>query len=80
MKLYWEQLLAGAAPIKLYSQPGEEYNLGNLHDFVIGQAGGAIKTYIEIYGVDRLQSDLKSDVHGLNKKYLKLLNQFGGKE
>lgn len=60
MKDYWEKLLDGIGRIRLYKKPGTDYNMINLENFVIGQAGNAIDTYIRIKGVDAFVQDLKN--------------------
>lgn len=58
LKDYWANLLESVGRIQLYKKPGTEYNIFNLQDFVLGQAGNAIDTYIRIRGVDGFMEDL----------------------
>lgn len=60
LKDYWANLLDGIGRIRLYKKPGTVYNMSNLYNFVIGQAGNAIDTYIKIQGVDGFVKDLKN--------------------
>lgn len=78
MRQYWADLLDAAAPIRLYTKPGAEYNMLNLETFVLTQAGGAIYTYLECYGVQRLAQALKDEKVQLklNPKYRRLLDQY----
>lgn len=75
MKPYWEQLLGAAAPIRLYEKPGADYNVMNLKNFVFVQAGNAIYTYLELYGVESFLEDLRRRGTQLNPKYKALLDQ-----
>lgn len=76
MTQYWAKLLAGVQPIRLYTQPGLEYNMGNLETFLFDQAGGAATTWIRIYGIEKFQERLKESKPVLNAKYKQLLNQY----
>lgn len=76
MTSYWRQLLDGAAPIRLYTKPGIEYNMGNLETFLFDQAGGAATTWIRIYGIEKFQQRLQSTPKTLNPKYENLINQY----
>ncbi len=49
-KPYWEQLLAGAGRISLYTKPGVEYNRMALQTFVYQQAGNAVAAEIICMG------------------------------
>jgi DNA relaxase NicK len=73
MTTYWQKFLKGAERITLYTKPGVEYNMGKLHDYVINQAGGAIRTYIKIMGVAELQRLIESK--GKNQKYEDLITR-----
>lgn len=76
MKDYWARLLDGAAPIRLYSKPGADYNMLNLENFVFKQAGGAIYTYLECYGMEKFLEELQHRGTQLNPKYKSLLAQY----
>lgn len=77
MKSYWEQLLAGVKRIVLFTQPGAEYNMINVENFVFKQAGGAIYTYLECYGIEKFLDMLQHRGVPLNAKYKSLLAQYG---
>lgn len=77
MKIYWDKLLDGASRIRLYEKPGADYNMINLENFVIQQAGGAIYTYLECNGVEKFLKDLCCRGAQLNPKYKSLLAQYG---
>ena len=77
MKWYWEKLLDGVAPIRLYDKPGAEYNLSNLEDYVYKQAGGAVATLLEIVGEEKFRDGLRQRGTQLNPKYKQLLDQYG---
>ena len=48
---WWDQFVDLALSIKLIQYPGTEYNLSNLSRFVFGQAGAAVYSAIEVYGL-----------------------------
>ena len=74
---YWDRLLDGAAPIRLYEKPGAEYNLMNLEDYVYKQAGGAVATLLQIVGDEKFRKGLQQRGTQLNPKYKVLLDQYG---
>lgn len=76
LKAYWAQLLDGIGRIRLYKKPGTVYNMLNLQSFVIGQAGNAIDTYIQIRGIDGLMEDLSNREHkDLKPDYKRLIRE-----
>lgn len=66
---YWQKFIADADKIQLYEKPGMDYTILNLESFVIGQAGNAIKTYIELVGMDVFMEELKNSNFRRNVKY-----------
>lgn len=76
MKDYWRRLIDGAARIRLYEKPGADYNMINLENYVFQQAGGAIYTYLECYGVERFLEGLRHRGTQLNPKYKMILAQY----
>jgi len=76
MKPYWAKLLDGAGRIRLYEKPGADYNMINLENFIFQQAGGAIYTYLECYGVEKFLEGLRHRGTQLNPKYKSLLAQY----
>jgi len=76
MKPYWAKLLDGASRIQLYEKPGADYNMINLENFVFQQAGGAIYTYLECFGVEKFMEGLRHRGTQLNPKYKSLLAQY----
>lgn len=74
MKPYWEKLINGVEPIRLYVSPGVDYNMGRLDHFVFDQAGMAVATAMRIYGV-RSFASMVSKRHDPRKsvKYSKLI-------
>lgn len=73
-KDYWEKLLDGIGRIRLYKKPGTDYNMINLENFVIGQAGNAIDTYIRIKGECSFMEALKSRPNkNLKPEYRRLI-------
>lgn len=75
MKQYWADLLDGASRIRLYSKPGMEYNMINLEDFVIGQAGNAAAAYVEIMGEASYLNALRKRRLTLPAKYQHLIEE-----
>lgn len=76
MKKYWSDLLDGAAQIRLYKKPGTEYNMINLENFVIGQAGNAAAAYIEILGQEAYMEALRKRGQQMPMKYRQLIDQY----
>ena len=74
MKEYWADLVKDAQPIAVASTPGVEYNICDLENFVFNQAGNAIKTYIDAFGIEQFLSKVKEyKPYITNPKYRKLL-------
>lgn len=74
VKDYWAILCNDANPIRIASTPGVEYNFSNLEEFVFNQAGNAIKTYIDAFGIEQFISKVKEyKPYITNPKYRKLL-------
>ena len=72
---YWQALIGDCRRIRLWSAPGTEYNVENLFSYVIGQAGNAIETYIEIFGQAGFMSALDNRFKRISPKYEKLKAQ-----
>lgn len=77
LKDYWAALIGDALKISIYKTPGVEYNIGNLKTFVVNQAGNAIDTYINIFGLASFLDDLKSRETMQNPKYQQLIQKYG---
>lgn len=73
---YWSKLIAGAEAIHIAASPGVDYNIFHLESWLINTAGGGLKTWIEIYGLDALPEMLKRHKGKLNPKHKHLLDQF----
>lgn len=69
MKKYWANLIAGAEAIKLYSNPGREYNEKKTRQFVFQHAGNAIAACREMYGDDGFWERLENRGTAPNPKY-----------
>lgn len=76
MKSYWSELLAGIEKISLYQRPGKEYNVLNLEDYVLGQAGNAIAAYVEMLGWSTLQKAVRKKSAMLPAKYKQLIREY----
>lgn len=72
---YWHKFIKSAAKIRIYEKPGIEYNLENLTKFVVNQAGGAIETYLHIFGERELKRQLEQRSVPLNPKYKELIDK-----
>ena len=74
IKPYWKKLLGKAEAIRLYSEPGTEYNLQKLDHFVHHQIGNAIYTSIQVHGIDKFLEILKAQKpKKMNSKYTHIL-------
>ncbi len=75
-KPYWEQLLAGAGRISLYTKPGVEYNRMALQTFVYQQAGNAVAAEIICMGgLDAFGKKAMKDISQLPAKYKVVIQQ-----
>ncbi len=72
---YWEKLIQGAQRIHVAAAPGVEYNIFHLEAFLRDTAGGGLKTWIEIFGLDSLPELLKKRRGRTNPKHQLLLDQ-----
>ena len=66
---HWEKFLQTAERRSIFIAPGVDYNMLGLHRYVFNQAGNAIKTYIDIQGVDRFLEQLSQLKKSKNPKY-----------
>ena len=74
VKDYWSKLVDNAIPICVATTPGVEYNFSNLENYVFHQAGNAIKTYIDAFGIDKFLEKVKEyKPYITNPKYRHLL-------
>lgn len=69
IKDYWGNFLCNAQAIKLYSDPGVDYNLDRLKAYVVHQAGNAIDAYIKIKGLDSFLESIQCRPQRRNPKY-----------
>lgn len=76
MKKYWSDLLDGAGRIQLYRKPGTDYNMINLENFVINQAGNAAAAYIEIMGEASYMQALRKRGQQMPLKYRQLVDRY----
>ena len=75
---YWQELIQGAERIHIAAAPGVEYNIFHLEAFIRDTAGGALQTWIEIFGLDALPDVLKKRKGKLNPKHQRLLDIYRG--
>lgn len=73
---YWENFLQSISSIRVWSTPGVEYNMANLENFVVNQAGSAIDTYIRTLGIQRLIFMIRNRDTVLSPKYRRLITEW----
>lgn len=73
---YWEDLIQGADRIRIAAAPGVEYNIFHMEAFLRDTAGGALDTWIKIFGLDSLPELLKKRKSKLNPKHKRLLDLY----
>ncbi len=66
---HWERFLQSAEKQSIFIAPGVDYNLLGLRHYVFDQAGNAIKTYIQIEGMDNFIEALNQVKKSKNPKY-----------
>lgn len=66
---HWSRFLQTAEKRSIFIAPGVDYNLMGLHHYVIDTAGNAIKTYIDIAGLDNFLKGIQSVKKSKNPKY-----------
>ena len=71
---YWQALINGAERIHIAAAPGVEYNIFHLEAFLRDTAGGALDTWIKIFGLDSLPDLLRQRKSKLNPKHKRLLD------
>lgn len=76
---WWDNFIESYDSVSIFARPGVEYNIMNLDHYVFGQCAGAVKTMIDIVGIEKFFRDLRTAVNGrdLNPKYKDLKNQLG---
>lgn len=70
---YWKNLINNAVKLKLFTRVDKEYNIHHLENYIINQAGGAIKTFLQVYNSDTLLDRLEQKKHCPNPKYLRIV-------
>lgn len=73
---YWEHLIQGAERIRIAAAPGVEYNIFHLEAFLRDTAGGGLKTWIQIFGLESLPELLKDHRGRLNPRHKLILDQY----
>ena len=73
---YWRELIKDARRVHIAATPGVEYNIFRLEAFIRDTAGGALSTWIEIFGKDALPELLKKRKGKLNPKHKLILDQY----
>jgi len=71
---YWSKFIGCAGKLSLYVNPGIEYNILNLENFVVNQAGAASGAYISIVGEDAyIEKCREKFAQTRNEKYNRLV-------
>ena len=73
---YWEHLIQDASRIRIAAAPGVDYNIFHLEAFIRDTAGGALSTWIQIFGLDSLPELMKKRTSRLNPKHKRLLDLY----
>lgn len=73
---YWAQLIQGVDQIHIAATPGVDYNIFHLQSFLVNTAGGALYTWVEIFGVNALYPLIGSRKYKLNPKHKRLLDLY----
>ncbi len=76
---WWLKFLESYDSVSIFARPGVDYNIMKLDRYVFGQCAGAVKTMIDIIGVNKFFRELRKSFKGreLNPKYKDLKNQMG---
>lgn len=72
---HWQNFIQTAERRSIFVAPGVDYNILGLYKYVFGQAGNAIKTYIDIQGFDLFMDQLNKLKKSKNPKYEYLKNK-----
>lgn len=74
---WWAKFLKTAECLKIFQSPGTEYDIMCLDGYVYGQCAGAVRTMIELVGIDEFLTRLDEAVRSrkLNSKYRDLINR-----
>lgn len=72
---YWERLVNAAEPIRLYIEPGTDYNMMQMTNYVFNQAGNAIDATIDVLGINGFLEELHARTIRPNPKYTDLINK-----
>lgn len=72
---HWANFLQTAEKRSIFISPGVDYNMLGLKRFVFDQAGNAIRTYIDIQGIDNFFDYLSQVKESKNPKYEYLRKQ-----
>lgn len=74
---YWEKLINSVAAIRLWSDPGVEYNIFRLERWLVDQCGAAITCWSDIYGLDDLLEKISNRAVRRSPKYQRLIDIVG---
>lgn len=72
---HWLKFLESFDSTSIFQKPGTDYNVLNLENYVINQNGGAIKTYVKLFGLEDFMKNLNDRKAPLNPKYKTLLSE-----
>lgn len=66
---HWSNFLENVEKKSVFIAPGVEYNFLRLNKYIFGQAGNAIKTYIDLCGEETFLHEVANVKKSKNKKY-----------
>lgn len=75
MRKYWSVFLDGAEKISVFSKKEVDYNLSRLHQYVFGQSGNSVYTYIKCVGLTNFIETLLTHDSKINKKQKMLIDE-----
>lgn len=73
---YWADLLSTVTPIRIYKEPGVDYNLQRLENYVYNQAGNAIDAVLSYTSAEDFKKKLKERGTKPNLKYIHAVEEF----
>lgn len=78
----WLNFVESWDNVSVFDKPGTEYNMSNLYGYVVNQLACAIKTCIDVIGVDDFLKDIYdvASQSSLNPKYQKIASEYSEHE
>jgi len=75
---WWIEFIGTMDKISIFTEPGTEYNEDKLYNYVFGQAGNSIYTYISAFGIESFIKELCGRGTQLSGRQLNIINKFEG--